>query len=101
MGGRIYEGPGNFNTPALVVERDALFIPAGWDSPTKIAILYENIRSVTAPVFRISIFRNCCGSGSTDGGKNQYRHSYVHMSSDTCTQGENVVAVLGSTLFSP
>ncbi len=42
---RIYEGPGNFNTPALVVERDALFIPAGWDSPAKIAILYENIRS--------------------------------------------------------
>jgi dynein light intermediate chain 1 len=42
---RIYEGPGNFNTPALVVERDALFIPAGWDSLPKIAILYENIRS--------------------------------------------------------
>ena len=45
MVGRIYEGPGNFNTPALVVERDALFIPAGWDSLPKIAILYENIRS--------------------------------------------------------
>lgn len=42
---RIYDGPGNFNTPALVVERDALFIPAGWDSPSKIAILYENIRT--------------------------------------------------------
>ena len=28
-----------------VVERDALFIPAGWDSLTKIAILYENIRT--------------------------------------------------------
>jgi len=35
----------SFNTPALVVERDALFIPAGWDSLAKIAILYENIRT--------------------------------------------------------
>jgi len=32
-----------FNTPALVVERDALFIPAGWDSPGKISILLENL----------------------------------------------------------
>lgn len=30
-------------TPALVVERDALFIPAGWDTHTKISILYENL----------------------------------------------------------
>jgi len=35
----------SFNTPALVVERDALFIPAGWDSMSKISILYENIRT--------------------------------------------------------
>ena len=33
----------SFNTPALVVERDALFIPAGWDSPGKISILLENL----------------------------------------------------------
>lgn len=32
-----------FNTPALVVERDALFIPAGWDTPGKISILLENL----------------------------------------------------------
>jgi len=32
-----------FNTPALVVERDALFIPAGWDSAGKISILLENL----------------------------------------------------------
>jgi len=32
-----------FNTPALVVERDALFIPSGWDSPGKISILLENL----------------------------------------------------------
>ena len=32
-----------FTTPALVVERDALFIPAGWDSPSKIGILLENL----------------------------------------------------------
>jgi len=30
-------------TPALVVERDALFIPAGWDTMTKISILHENL----------------------------------------------------------
>ena len=27
------------------MERDALFIPAGWDSQSKISILYENIRT--------------------------------------------------------
>lgn len=32
-----------FTTPALVVERDALFIPAGWDSPNKVSILHENL----------------------------------------------------------
>jgi len=30
-------------TPALVVERDALFIPAGWDSHAKVSILHENL----------------------------------------------------------
>ena len=30
-------------TPALVVEKDAVFIPAGWDKDKKIAILYENM----------------------------------------------------------
>ncbi|RWS26890.1 cytoplasmic dynein 1 light intermediate chain 2-like protein [Leptotrombidium deliense] len=40
---RIYGLP--FKTPALVVEKDAVFIPAGWDSEKKIAILYENIQS--------------------------------------------------------
>ena len=30
-------------TPALVVERDALFVPAGWDSTSKISILHENL----------------------------------------------------------
>ena len=33
----------NFQTPALVVEKDAVFIPAGWDNDKKIAILYENM----------------------------------------------------------
>jgi len=41
---RIYGFP--FRTPALVVEKDAVFIPAGWDSSKKIAILYENMHSV-------------------------------------------------------
>lgn len=34
-----------FKTPALVVEKDAVFIPTGWDNEKKIAILYENIQS--------------------------------------------------------
>jgi len=41
---RIYHFP--FKTPALVVEKDAVFIPAGWDNNKKIAILYENMHSV-------------------------------------------------------
>lgn len=40
---RIYEMP--FRTPALVVEKDAVLIPAGWDSLKKISILYENMHS--------------------------------------------------------
>lgn len=57
---RIYGLP--FRTPALVVEKDAVFIPAGWDNDKKIAILYENIQScspddefnevITKPVHR-------------------------------------------------
>lgn len=35
-----------FKTPALVVEKDAVFIPAGWDNEKKIAILYENMHSM-------------------------------------------------------
>ncbi|KAJ8041986.1 Cytoplasmic dynein 1 light intermediate chain 2 [Holothuria leucospilota] len=38
---RIYNFP--FDTPALVVEKDAIFIPSGWDSLQKISILYENM----------------------------------------------------------
>merc|ERR1719192_2843117 len=41
---RIYHFP--FKTPALVVEKDAVFIPAGWDNDKKIAILYENMHSL-------------------------------------------------------
>ncbi|CAH1967515.1 unnamed protein product [Acanthoscelides obtectus] len=40
---RIYGFP--FHTPALVVEKDAVFIPAGWDNMKKISILYENMHS--------------------------------------------------------
>ncbi|XP_030366986.1 cytoplasmic dynein 1 light intermediate chain 2-like isoform X4 [Strigops habroptila] len=35
-----------FTTPALVVEKDAVFIPAGWDNENKIAILHENFMTV-------------------------------------------------------
>lgn len=41
---RIYNFP--LKTPALVVEKDAIFVPAGWDNEKKIAILYENMHSV-------------------------------------------------------
>ncbi|KAK8731451.1 hypothetical protein OTU49_007612 [Cherax quadricarinatus] len=42
---RIYNFP--FRTPALVVEKDAVFIPAGWDNDKKISILYENMHTMT------------------------------------------------------
>nr|KAF6406637.1 dynein cytoplasmic 1 light intermediate chain 2 [Molossus molossus] len=36
----------HFTTAALVVEKDAVFIPAGWDNEKKIAILHENFTTV-------------------------------------------------------
>ncbi|XP_011311614.1 cytoplasmic dynein 1 light intermediate chain 1 isoform X2 [Fopius arisanus] len=41
---RIYSLP--FRTPALVVEKDAVLIPAGWDNMKKIGILHENLQSM-------------------------------------------------------
>uniref|UniRef100_A0A7N6BR13 Dynein light intermediate chain n=1 Tax=Anabas testudineus TaxID=64144 RepID=A0A7N6BR13_ANATE len=35
-----------FTTPALVVEKDAVFIPSGWDNEKKIGILHENLTTV-------------------------------------------------------
>uniref|UniRef100_A0A3Q4BQK5 Dynein light intermediate chain n=1 Tax=Mola mola TaxID=94237 RepID=A0A3Q4BQK5_MOLML len=35
-----------FATPALVVEKDAVFIPSGWDNEKKIGILHENFTTV-------------------------------------------------------
>lgn len=32
-----------FISPAAIVERDAIFIPSGWDNPKKIDILLENL----------------------------------------------------------
>uniref|UniRef100_H3AXB2 Dynein light intermediate chain n=1 Tax=Latimeria chalumnae TaxID=7897 RepID=H3AXB2_LATCH len=43
---RLYGFP--FNTPALVVEKDAVFIPAGWDNDKKIGILHENFQTIKA-----------------------------------------------------
>ncbi|CAH0549343.1 unnamed protein product [Brassicogethes aeneus] len=40
---RIYNFP--FHTPALVVEKDAVFIPSGWDNMKKISILHENMQT--------------------------------------------------------
>ncbi|XP_061212402.1 cytoplasmic dynein 1 light intermediate chain 2-like [Neopsephotus bourkii] len=36
----------HFTTPALVVEKDAVFIPAGWDNENKIAVLHESFMTV-------------------------------------------------------
>ncbi|XP_075694749.1 cytoplasmic dynein 1 light intermediate chain 2 isoform X2 [Rhinoderma darwinii] len=36
----------HFSTSALVVEKDAVFIPAGWDNEKKIGILHENFTSI-------------------------------------------------------
>ncbi|XP_033123744.1 cytoplasmic dynein 1 light intermediate chain 2-like [Anneissia japonica] len=41
---RIYNFP--FNTPPLVVEKEALFIPLGWDTLKKISICYENMMNI-------------------------------------------------------
>nr|AAH75172.1 DLIC1 protein [Xenopus laevis] len=35
-----------FNMPAVVVEKDAVFIPAGWDNDRKIGILHENFQTL-------------------------------------------------------
>ncbi|XP_044738133.1 cytoplasmic dynein 1 light intermediate chain 1 isoform X2 [Chrysoperla carnea] len=43
---RIYGLP--FRTPALVVEKDAVFIPIGWDNLKKISILHENLHTCKA-----------------------------------------------------
>ncbi|NXW32450.1 DC1L1 protein, partial [Phaetusa simplex] len=37
-----------FNVPAVVVEKDAVFIPAGWDNDKKIGILHENFQTLKA-----------------------------------------------------
>ncbi|XP_064200713.1 cytoplasmic dynein 1 light intermediate chain 1-like isoform X3 [Anguilla rostrata] len=41
---RLYGFP--FSLPAQVVEKDAVFIPSGWDNEKKIAILHENFQTV-------------------------------------------------------
>uniref|UniRef100_A0A3B3DMJ7 Dynein light intermediate chain n=1 Tax=Oryzias melastigma TaxID=30732 RepID=A0A3B3DMJ7_ORYME len=43
---RLYGFP--FHCSAQVVEKDAVFIPSGWDNEKKIAILYENFQTVKA-----------------------------------------------------
>ncbi|KAI1885653.1 hypothetical protein AGOR_G00206040 [Albula goreensis] len=43
---RLYGFP--FNIPAQVVEKDAVFIPSGWDNEKKIAILHENFQTIKA-----------------------------------------------------
>ncbi|NP_001080155.1 dynein cytoplasmic 1 light intermediate chain 1 L homeolog [Xenopus laevis] len=35
-----------FKMPAVVVEKDAVFIPAGWDNDKKIGILHENFQTL-------------------------------------------------------
>ncbi|XP_078335551.1 cytoplasmic dynein 1 light intermediate chain 2-like isoform X10 [Crassostrea virginica] len=43
---RIYGFP--FSSPAYVVEKDCVFVPAGWDNEKKISILYENLNTMKA-----------------------------------------------------
>ncbi|OXA63582.1 cytoplasmic dynein 1 light intermediate chain 2 [Folsomia candida] len=43
---RVYGGTNNFKTPALVVEKDAVFIPSGWDNLKKMSILHESMSSI-------------------------------------------------------
>merc|ERR1719381_79577 len=69
---RIYHFP--FKTPALVVEKDAVFIPAGWDNDKKIAILYENMHSVRPDQYYTDVIARPMSvlgrrSGSAAGGQ--------------------------------
>merc|ERR1712029_924951 len=69
---RIYGFP--FKTPALVVEKDAIFIPAGWDNDKKIAILYENMHSVRPDQYYTDVIARPMSvlgrrSGSAAGGQ--------------------------------
>ena len=41
---RIYGFP--FDTPAYVVDKDSVFVPAGWDNEKKISILFENLHNM-------------------------------------------------------
>ncbi|XP_005105824.3 cytoplasmic dynein 1 light intermediate chain 2 [Aplysia californica] len=41
---RIYGFP--FTSPALVVDKDSVFVPSGWDNEKKISILYEGLSSM-------------------------------------------------------
>ena len=41
---RCYEYPFIFS--ASVIDRDAIFIPAGWDNPRKVEILLENLHRI-------------------------------------------------------
>jgi len=69
---RIYAFP--FRTPALVVEKDAVFIPAGWDSSKKIGILYENMHSVkpdqyyTDVIAKPMVHPSAAGGGASSSG---------------------------------
>ncbi|XP_050426165.1 cytoplasmic dynein 1 light intermediate chain 2-like [Adelges cooleyi] len=42
---RIYRFP--FKTPALIVEKDSVFVPSGWDSLKKISVLHENMQTIS------------------------------------------------------
>lgn len=37
-----------FSYPAAIVDRDAIFIPSGWDNPKKADILLENLHRLKA-----------------------------------------------------
>ncbi|XP_050528607.1 cytoplasmic dynein 1 light intermediate chain 2 isoform X2 [Daktulosphaira vitifoliae] len=50
---KIYNFP--FKTPALIVEKDAVFIPSGWDSMKKISILYDNLQTIRHDEFYNSV----------------------------------------------
>jgi len=60
-------------TPALVVERDALFVPAGWDSTSKISILHENLFKFTPDQNFGEVIKSPFATGKGNkilGGKN-------------------------------
>uniref|UniRef100_A0A8C3GAZ4 Dynein light intermediate chain n=1 Tax=Cyclopterus lumpus TaxID=8103 RepID=A0A8C3GAZ4_CYCLU len=78
-----------FNCPTQVVERDAVFIPSGWDNEKKIAILHENFQTVKAddsfeevivkpPVRKVQLLRKTANFERSSESSQAYSQTQCH-----------------------